>query len=322
MPTAPHLLNTTLTIDRPGGARRLGLLVAKSLVSVGLLIFLAARVDWPTLAARLDDADISCLGLALGVLVTAVPISGLRWHLVARAAGAAMPLSLTLRLTLTGLFFGQALPATVGGDAARGWLAYRTGLPLKNVLAGILSDRVAALSAAMVLIVLSLPWVFGQDHDALGWTAVSGAGLVAFGLLALNVERLSLPARLAANRWIAAGLTIVTETRRVLMTMPGASALALSIAIHLSTVLAVYLIGQGLGIGQGLITYVLVVPTAIVVAAIPVSLNGWGVREGVMVAALGVYGVAAGDAFLISMLLGLGVIVTALPGAVTWLSLK
>ncbi|MDX2145687.1 MAG: lysylphosphatidylglycerol synthase transmembrane domain-containing protein [Rhodospirillaceae bacterium] len=318
--SSPH--GAAMGLAAPPSAGRPGFIVLKILISAGLLAYLGARIDWTALAARLRDAALADLSLACLVLFAAVPLTALRWHLLARTAAAAMPLPTSLKLTYTGLFFGQVLPATVGGDAVRAWLAARTGLPLKKVLAGILSDRVAALTAAMALIVLSLPWLFGEQHDALGWTALSGAGLVMFGLLALNVERLPLPATLIANRWIAALLTIIADTRRVLATRQGLAALALSITIHLSTVLAVFLIGRGLDLPQGFATYFLVVPTAIVASAIPISLNGWGVREGVMVAALGVYGVAAGDAFLVSMLLGVGVILTAVPGALLWLTVK
>jgi hypothetical protein len=306
----------------PPSAGRPGLIVLKIAISAGLLAYLGTRIDGTALAARLRDAALTDLVWACGVLFAAVPLTAWRWHLLARTAEVAMPLPTSLKLTYTGLFFGQVLPATVGGDAVRAWLAARTGLPLKKVLTGILSDRVAALTAAMALIVLGLPWLFGRQHDALGWTALSGAGLVAFGLLALNVERLPLPMALTANRWIAALLDIIADTRRVLATRAGLAALGLSLAIHLTTVAAVALIGSGLGLAQDAATYFLVVPTAIVASAIPISLNGWGVREGVMVAALGVYGVATGDAFLASMLLGVGVILTAVPGAVLWLTLK
>ncbi len=306
----------------PPSAGRPGLIFLKVAISVGLLAYLGTRVDWTVLAGRLRDSAPLELFWACVVLFAAVPLTALRWHLLARITDVAMPLPMSLKLTYTGLFFGQALPATVGGDAVRAWLAARTGLPLKKVLTGILSDRVAALTAAMVLIVFSLPLMFGQDHHALAWTALSGAALVIFGLLALNIERLPLPGALTANRWIGALLTIIADTRRVLVTRTGLAALGLSIVIHFTTVLAVFLIGRSLDLQQGLAIYFLVVPTAIVASAIPISLNGWGVREGVMVAALGVYGVAAGDAFLASMLLGVGVILTAIPGALLWLSLK
>jgi hypothetical protein len=65
-----------------------------------------------------------------------------------------------------------------------------------------------------------------------------------------------------------------------------------------------------------------VVPVALVAAAIPISVNGWGVREGVMVAGFALFGIAQPEAFLISVLLGLAVVVSALPGGLAWLALK
>jgi hypothetical protein len=53
-----------------------------------------------------------------------------------------------------------------------------------------------------------------------------------------------------------------------------------------------------------------------VLRAVPVSINGWGVREAVVVTLAGTHGVAAPDALLVSVTLGLLNTLASLPGAV------
>jgi len=62
-----------------------------------------------------------------------------------------------------------------------------------------------------------------------------------------------------------------------------------------------------------------VVPLVLLVTALPISIAGWGVREGSMVVGLGLLGVPESDAALVSVVIGLiGVGLGAL-GGLTWL---
>jgi hypothetical protein len=60
------------------------------------------------------------------------------------------------------------------------------------------------------------------------------------------------------------------------------------------------------------------VPSVLLLATVPVSVAGWGVREGAMVATFGLLGVPAGGAAAASVLFGMGMVITALPGGLFW----
>ena len=51
---------------------------------------------------------------------------------------------------------------------------------------------------------------------------------------------------------------------------------------------------------------------------VPVSIAGWGVREGAMVVAFGFINVPAGAAFAVSVLFGLTLAAASLPGSLFW----
>ncbi|MSQ87566.1 MAG: hypothetical protein EXR10_12185 [Alphaproteobacteria bacterium] len=139
---------------------------------------------------------------------------------------------------------------------------------------------------------------------------------------ALFIDKVPLPTALKQRRMISAIMDFIALTRAGLTSRAGLAAVGLSLVIHVMTILAVASIAAGLGLNNLLIPIALVVPTALIAAAIPISLNGWGVREGVMVAGFALFGVAQADAFLISVLLGFSVVISALPGGFTWLTLR
>jgi hypothetical protein len=52
---------------------------------------------------------------------------------------------------------------------------------------------------------------------------------------------------------------------------------------------------------------------------LPISIAGWGVREGAMVAAFGLIGVSQEGAVVLSLLAGILAVVACLPGGLIWL---
>lgn len=309
---------------KPAGRAKL-VLVIKAVVSLLLLVFLAQKVDWLDTEARVALAAPLPLLAALALLIAAVLVAALRWCLLMRREGGAMTLGRAAQLTFAGMFFGQVLPATIGGDVVRGVLARRSGFAWPHVVSAIVLDRVTALLASVLLILAGLPWLSDAaigDASSLKLTAVGSVALVAILAGGLCIDFLPLPQWFKARRWIAAGLALAGRVRGGLMSRAGFAALGLSLLIHLSTVAVVIIIGEGLGVAVTPLAAFVVVPVAILAAAMPVSLNGWGVREGVMVAGLALFGISSGDALLISVLLGFGVILSVLPGSLTWLTLR
>jgi uncharacterized protein (TIRG00374 family) len=95
--------------------------------------------------------------------------------------------------------------------------------------------------------------------------------------------------------------------------------ISVSVAGHVLTCLAVWFAAQGFGIQIPFGFTIAVVPVVLLVTALPISIAGWGVREGGMTVGLGLIGVPDSDAALVSVVIGLiGVGLGAL-GGLTWL---
>jgi hypothetical protein len=64
---------------------------------------------------------------------------------------------------------------------------------------------------------------------------------------------------------------------------------------------------------------VLLLPLVTLTTVLPFSIGGWGVREGAMIVALGFVGVSATTAFSLSVVYGLVILASGIPGAFVWL---
>ena len=82
--------------------------------------------------------------------------------------------------------------------------------------------------------------------------------------------------------------------------------------------LILYELSDGLGIGLGLIDGVLLFPTVLFLSMLPISVAGWGVREGAMIAALALVGITPSASLALSICFGLCLIAVSLPGGILW----
>jgi glycosyltransferase 2 family protein len=87
-----------------------------------------------------------------------------------------------------------------------------------------------------------------------------------------------------------------------------------SIAIQFLSVLLIYVALHQLNVPVHFMACVLLVTPVMLLVTLPISIAGWGVREGALVVALGLSSVPAPEAVVASLLAGLAQLAVALPG--------
>lgn len=294
--------------------------VLKLLVSMALVGWILSGLDGSALLATLSRANgAALLAATIGVLALAL-VQAARWRWVLHRLGGSAGYGDALINVLIGQFFNQTLPSTVGGDAMRIWLLRSHGMGLGLALNSVLIDRLVALGALLLLGLLGVPWLAAMDPDGAAAWAVGGASVLGSAALASVMVMDHLPGRLLRWRPLQLMATLSAQARQVVVDRRvGPSTLAASLFIHTSLALIVYLIARALGIEVSAWHCLVLVPPVMVASAIPVSVAGWGVREGAMVAALALVDVTQEAAFALSVLFGLCIVVAGLPGGLLWL---
>ena len=157
---------------------------AKLLVSVAILWFVTRYIDLCAMAERLEQLNPWFMAAALGCLLLQNALAALRWRQVIVALGASDPgFGRVLASYFEGLFIGQVLPATVGGDVlrvirARGWQH-----TFPDAAGGVLLERVFSLACLVAIGLACLPWLWSWLYgaeDVLLAVGVIGAWGVAF----------------------------------------------------------------------------------------------------------------------------------------------
>ena len=143
--------------------------------------------------------------------------------------------------------------------------------------------------------------------------------LVLAGGLAFLMFLDRLPETLHHWRLVKGLVYLAGDTRKLFLApLPLGRALGWGLVGHVNVSLGVYVLALALGIEVTAVDCIALFPPVLLVTALPISIAGWGVREGAMMVAFGFIGVAPESALVLSVLFGLVVIVASLPGGLIW----
>ena len=292
----------------------------KLIVSVSVIVWIVYGMDLDSLRTVLTRVDVTTLVLATAVIALLNILISWRWGFVLRRLGADFKPLERVANVFVGQFFNQTLPSTIGGDAVRIWMLRRAGMSLRPAANSVLIDRVMGLGTLILFALAGLPWLGELDPSNNAPIAVSVIAVI--GLLGLTSLALldKLPEAITRMRLVAAVTTFSLDMRTsVFHATTGLVILGCSVTVHAILAAAVWMIAVRVGVDISLGACIILVPLVMVVSALPISVAGWGLREGAMVAAFGLVGVPDEQSFAVSLLFGLCMILAGLPGGALWL---
>lgn len=290
--------------------------VARIVASVGTLWYLFTRIGFVAAYENLINSDLTYLLAGMLVLAFQPLVGAIRWMVILNALDEPYPAGQVVRWNYVGTFFGQVLPATVGADAIRIWLAGKSKASWRVPMVSVTLDRVAMLLVLAVMLVVGLPYLSQMiDTPWLGYLVPIFAVLGVVGVVCMTfADRLPIEYE---RHWALKAIRHLAEGTRRLASAPLSLSLTLVISVvsYLGLMTSVFLFARAFGATAGFFETMALLPPVLVASMLPVSIGGWGTRELAMVAALSIVGISESSALLSSMWLGVSSILISLPGA-------
>lgn len=294
------------------------LMTLKIAVSAFSLYIVARSINVSSIKNVVGNIDFKFVILAMMIFWVAQVISSLRCVYIANELGKALPLFTSAKAHFIGLWFNQILPTSLGGDVVKvAILREITGLGVA-VKAAIL-DRFSGLFILMLAIAITLPLyaeIIPHEQD----TLFEGLRLLAVGFLlsVVIIAWISSRARIHLNSstTISKLVGLVSDIWLFHRGRPLWRQIWTSSIVHLNGIAAYALLGAALGFDVKVLTYVLVVPLVFLVALLPISFAGWGVREAGAVWLFGLVGMPKENALVLSVAYGSMLILSGLPGLI------
>jgi hypothetical protein len=295
--------------------KRLALLL-KLAISTGIVALILTRVDLAAMAKTAGSISLVTVAAAMALSLLQNAICAYRWIWIMRIIDRGMDFWPALQASYVAMCLGQCLPSFVGGDAYRIYWLYQQGHAVAPAVRGVLLDRVSAFLGLILMLAVGIPWVLVRFHDPGALMAVWSVLLSGIGGTVVLFSGDLLPGSWRRFRPLAELATLSATARCVFLSgATGLRVTGVSVVLHSLSALAMFMFAMDMDLPLFLRDCLVLIPMLMLISALPISIAGWGVREGVMVAALSPLGVPTEKALILSILLGLVALFNGLLGA-------
>ncbi|WP_322891285.1 MULTISPECIES: lysylphosphatidylglycerol synthase transmembrane domain-containing protein [unclassified Yoonia] len=287
--------------------------VLRVLVTLAILALLWHLTDGPQVLALLAQSEWLWLLAALASAHGQVLLSALRWRLTAAQLDQPLRKRDAIGEYYLSQFVNLAVPGGVLGDAGRAVRQRHQAGMLRAAQAVVLERLVGQVALFAVLfggfiVAIAVPgglvlpdWV----SDIVGWLALLVVGLVGLGAV---LSRVPGPVSRATAGFLAA-LRLGLLARGVWPRQVG-----LSIAIVACNLASFAFCAFATGTDLPFVAVVTILPLILTSMMIPLSVGGWGLREGAAAAIWPVVGAQAEAGIAASIAFGLVILAASLPG--------
>lgn len=285
--------------------RRIGIIGVKVLISTVLTYWILRGIDVTEILNIMKSANISFVVAAYSLIFVGNTISTFRWKVLLKAQGTESSFLYLFKSYLVGLFFSNLLPTTIGGDTVRIYYSWRIGKSKAKAIAVIFVDRLLGLFALILFawaalmlsrsIIVNLPLLYF-------WMILGG------GAIALAIWIIFAPKEKTPKLLIKLKMPFYRKIKSILAKILNAfneyrgngsaplKALGLSILLQTNVVVHYYLISKALDFHIPIYSFFLIVPLALFIMMIPISINAIGLRENTFALILINFGISKTDA--------------------------
>jgi len=282
-------------------------ILLKVTISVLILVVIFAKVDFQNIIDKVQSFPLIWTLSSILLIIMSITIASLRWFFIIQNSDQHISFFELLRYNFIGQMFGNILPfSSISGDAIRGGLVYFAGLSKSQAIKSILIDRLLGLMIIIFLTIIGFPFfdnIFRYKIDiGIYVLFVSTATIIMFYLIKILLRHKKF-------RHIRL-ISFLYETAEELKAILNNSVfffqiVTISVIAQICAFMSLWCIFQGIGSPLPLITLIVMVTPALILASLPISISGWGVREGAFVATFALISMDPAVAVIASILYGI-----------------
>jgi uncharacterized protein (TIRG00374 family) len=290
----------------------------KTSISFGAFYYIYISVEPGVIRSILERVRVDHILAAFVVYISAQFASSKRFQYVVEGFNEKISFISSLRLHFLGLWFNQVMPSGIGGDLFK-LIRLKEFFGYQNAFKFIFLDRLSGFAILLLSVFILLPFYL----SALGNFPISTVLIVlveciflffCVGLIALKVAKyFAKSIYLRVSNFLVSMLAFANLNNLW-------SQFWTSSIVHFFGILTYAQIALSIGVDVSLFNYILTVPLIFLISLLPLSFAGWGVRELAAVSIFGYIGIEREEAFIISVMYGILLIIVSLPGIIVFLN--
>lgn len=287
------------------------------LIAVALIALVLSVLDSREAMLRLKSVDPGWVFAGICALTLQTGLSAWRWRLTASQLGVRIDTTGAVREYYQAQFLNQILPGGVLGDVGRA-IRSAGSAGLMRASQAVVLERMLG-NAMLILVMLAAvcaAWIVPDWH---------GLPTGVLWLIALILTVVLVGAALFLLPWRRGRLALISAATReaVALAVLSPQVLRKQVLLSLGTVLAnlgaFACAALATGVDLPALTALILIPPILFTMLIPITVSGWGLREGAAAALFPVAGFSAEAGLAASVAFGLMFLASSLPGLVIML---
>ena len=302
----------------------------KFIVSASLILLLIDRIGIHNIGDQISSVRYEWIVLALIIFTASHFLGTFQWWLILRSQRIDVDLKKVLSFYYVGIFFNNFLIGGIGGDFFRMIDIHRYSSSDTGAVSSVFLDRFVGLLVLSAMAVFAIPWMFLYAHIPLYYRLFLLV-LILCWIVALIVLynrsfaryfywliRRAIPKSLHAKvREVYDQIHGFGKRGRVVLHV-----LLISVIIQSGRILMHYFVGRSLGAGLSPLYFFLIIPFVAIMASLPVSAGGIGIRESTASLLFGLVGLKSSISVPMEFMAYLVAVVASLPGFIIFITRK
>lgn len=301
-------------------------LVIKIIITIGLITFLLSKVNWDEVWVVLENASLLFLILTFALMVFSVYVSAYKWKILLEIHNIHFSFYKLSKYYYMGSFFNNFLPSTIGGDSYRIFKTFSDSYSKASPVMAVLMERISGMILLLIVGSIGALISFLMTKDMISYYVVL-SGFVLFFLVFLFMYLYIIKKSFFLKLFDKYAPKKIKKNIHPLRDFRGKKkeiirvfyySLIFNLILILSRLTLLYAVGSECNFYE----LSVVVMVSNIIALVPITINGLGLRDGIFIYLLQNYGVLYEPALIVMLLSRILTIPLSLIGGLYYLSDK
>ena len=277
------------------------------LIGIILFIYILKEVGLDNLYRALSGMNMLLLILSLSIFIPRVLISTYKWKMIAEKQEINVKFLKMVKINLIGLFYGTVTPLWLGDWVRIFYLKEESSCPLGRCASNVIIDQLIEFFSLFILSIFGSFILLKKFPSLFFMVSLFFIFLLAVAIFFMEKNRSKrilgviykyiIPSRLKES--------MANEFQYFYENIPPLSYLIKPLVVEIFSYLLfftqIYIVALSLSLSIPYIHFVLIYPISSLIGMIPITISGFGTREGALINLLSIYGVAKENAVALSI---------------------
>jgi len=288
--------------------------IIKIIISLSLIVMIIHIIDLESVISIISKMSISSWLITVGFVIINNILAYIRWYLILNCLNACIHWRKTINLFFIGLSLNQFLPTSVVGDLFKIWKIKKLTSSIELGLISIIIDRLFPLMNLIIILSINLFWLL-QVFDIKIQQFNTIIMVFTVILIIIFMTGFILINKFINSSKIYKYLELFKKNATLFYNNKRKIYIAFFIGFFIFFIkcISIFYIAKFLMIEITFMNTILIFPLIFLITAIPISISGWGIREGLMIILLNYININQEQAVSLSIVVGLAYLVANLP---------